>query len=176
MTDTIDIPEFKGSEGSKAPKNNFTPINPKSGDTSSGGFLAKLPLGKNAIIGLAMFLVLGISGLGYLVYSGSQETQSEAAGTVCRYKPVGKNCNVAVDVPGCPADPGGVLVQCSDDSYWCALPNQTFEVCGDYCKKVNTCTLKCRKPGEVENSQTAMLQNQLCPMQRLLKQYFLYSS
>lgn len=43
-----------------------------------------------------------------------------------------------------------VVVQCKSGVEMCAEPNGTFDVCGDGCKRVSPCVLKCRNAQGLE--------------------------
>lgn len=119
---------------------NFTPL-----DNGGGGsFLNKLPGGKKFALGLVGILLLILPVVGYYVYTTTQTTIGEAMEDPCLADPVNRQC---LQNQNCPRT---VLVQCKDNSYKCAYENKTFERCGDGCKRVNQCTLKCRNENGLE--------------------------
>lgn len=105
---------------------------------------------------LAILIAVAIPVVSYFVYTNSQTVNTEAAG--------GPRCNIQVSSRTCPAPNSGtrnlypscpvevplVLVQCRDGSLHCTEGGDTFGVCGDGCKRINPCQLKCRNAQGLE--------------------------
>lgn len=90
------------------------------------------------IIGVVAVFALVLGVVGYALKS--QVTTTQTTDTNAR-------------IPRDQCLPPGILVQCKDGGYECADPNipgSTFDVCGDGCKRVNPCVLKCRNAQGLE--------------------------
>lgn len=97
---------------------------------------------------IPVFLILVIGFSAYLIYSRTQTNISKAQNSCpISYEATGRQCPPPVENPACT---DYVLVQCTNDSLKCASPNHTFEACGDGCKKINPCMLKCRLSSGIE--------------------------
>ncbi len=134
------VPDFN-AEKSDAPSQggNFTPLKKPN---------MKLNFSRRGLtIGITVLLAVILPVVGYYVYTQRQTTESEASyQCFAKVPPVsGRQCPAsAVDSCGNTVEPL-VLVQCRDHSYWCTGQGDTFFVCGDGCKRVNACELKCRE-------------------------------
>lgn len=80
-------------------------------------------------------LVLGVTGYALRSQVTTTQTTSTQARIVC--PPVDKPLHT-------------VVVECKSGVEMCAEPGGTFDVCGDGCKRVSPCMLKCRTPQGLE--------------------------
>lgn len=117
------------------------------------------PVGNKKRLGLvlAILIAIAIPVVSYFVYTSRQTVNSEASGGPrCNIPSTSRTCPAPNDsrrylFPNCPADVNLVLVQCRDGSFRCTEGGDTFDVCGDHCKRINPCQLKCRDDNGLEH-------------------------
>lgn len=90
------------------------------------------------IIGVVAVFALVLGVVGYALKS--QVTTTQTTDTKARI-----SCGGDPDHPE-----RTVVVECKDGVERCAEPGGTFDVCGDGCKRVNPCVLKCRNAQGLE--------------------------
>lgn len=112
------------------------------------------PTGKRKRFGLilAILIAIAVPVVSYFVYTNSQTVNTDAAGALqCNEILNGRTCaDHRWADRNCYDESPYVLVQCRDNSRHCTANMDTFKVCGDGCKKINPCMLKCKDGSEAE--------------------------
>jgi hypothetical protein len=112
------------------------------------------PVNKRKRFGLilAILIAVAIPVVSYFVYTNSQTVNTEAAPiTSCRELPIGSSCaDHRWSDRNCYDRGNPVMVQCRDGSRYCVPDGETFQACGDGCKRINPCQLKCRNSQGLE--------------------------
>lgn len=94
------------------------------------------------VIGVVAVFALVLGVVGYTLKS--QVTTTQTTTTQARIQ-----CPPIDERTGKPTNET-VVVECRDGTERCAEPGGTFDVCGDGCKRVSPCMLKCRTPQGLE--------------------------